>query len=194
MAEPLTQRLRSANKGLHEDVEEQVGLPGTVRSRADYVALLQGLLGFHSSLEQELAAPRWQPEWASLGLDLGDYRRSPLIRQDLVELGEPADSAAGEPIGVTTFPQALGALYVAEGSSLGGRFLAPQFLDAVGPVPVAFFQSEGRGHPDPWRTLRAAIDGYGEAGADGDDVVAGARIAFEAFRTRLASPQWAGRG
>lgn len=194
MAEPLTQRLRSANKSLHEDVEVQVGLPETVRSREDYAALLRGLLDFHCSLEEELSTPGWAPQWRALGLDLDDYRRSHLLRQDLDALGQSDPDVEPRPIGLPGFAEALGALYVLEGSSLGGRYLAPQFLEAVGPVPVAFFQSEGRGHPDPWRSLRSALDRYGESGGDADAVVRGAETAFTAFRERLASPQWAAGG
>ncbi|HEY8590220.1 MAG TPA: biliverdin-producing heme oxygenase, partial [Naasia sp.] len=186
----LTARLRADNRDLHADIEARVGLPGSVRSRDDYVRLLTRLAAFHAAIEAELDDPRWRSRFTALGVDLAAHRRSALLTQDLAALGAKAP-APGEPIGIAGFEEALGTLYVVEGSTLGGKYLAPQIAEAVPDAPVAFFRSEGRGHPRPWQALKAAVDNFGEAAGDGDRVVEGARRAFGAFGERLASTRWA---
>lgn len=184
----LTERLRADNRDRHAEIESRVGLPDTVRSRDDYVSLLTGLLAFHAAVEAELDG--WRTSFAELGVDLAAYRRSGLLRRDLADLGAAAP-AAGAPLGVAGFAEALGVLYVVEGSTLGGTYLAPRIAVNVPEAPVAFFRGEGRGHPRPWHALKAAVDRFGEAAGDADRVLAGARQAFGAFGDRLASTRWA---
>lgn len=182
----LLARLRSDTADLHAAVEGATGLPQSVQSREDYCALLTQLLRFHVSAESALGAEAWSLRWAGLGIDLSRYRRSSLLVDDLTVLGVrlpcPAEPA---PLGVSTFPAALGCLYVVEGSALGGRVIAPAIRRQLGDVPASFFDSAGREHPSPWRDLRRALQQYGESEPDHDDVVDGARMTFVAFRTQV---------
>ncbi|MCC2978643.1 hypothetical protein [Sphingomonas sp. IC4-52] len=102
--------------------------------------------------------------------------RTPLLAADLAALGSPADLA------VSTRneqgPSQWGALYVVEGSRLGGGVLAKQ----VGPgMPVAYLSAVHQ--PGEWRAIRHAIDA---AAADRDQhwldqMVAGALATFELY-------------
>ncbi len=184
----LLSLLRRETSALHEHVEEVTDLPGAVRSHSDYVALLQRFWVVHRPLEQQLGAVRWEKSWARIGIDLAQHRRTHLIARDLRELapGRPSTdssrpSRAAAPH-VGTFGQALGCLYVLEGSSLGGRVLAQQVTAALGGVvPVAFLSSDGRGHPGPWRTVCEGLRRFGSDGIDAGDVVTGARETFHLF-------------
>jgi heme oxygenase len=197
----LPARLRRETADLHSSVEAATGLPGSVRTAADYPPLLNRLLGFHSAVETRLAASCWAPEWAALDIDLARHRRSHLIEQDLDELAhrdraeESTQDARADALPETApelridgFAAALGFLYVVEGSSLGGRIIGPAIRSAIGEVPTRFFESTDRRHPTPWRALTAALHNYGIDG-DADEVVAGARSAFRGFEQHVAPPQ-----
>ena len=138
-------------------------------------------------------------------------RRSHWIEQDLLSLGEPSPLAArsnARPIpwsevvsgaalgrdGQTSegaFEAAfLGALYVMEGSTLGGRFIARHVEQVLGLAPGrgdAYF----RGHEEQtgavWRETTAVIAAVPEANAE--IVIDAARRTFLAFGTVLGTMQ-----
>lgn len=103
-------------------------------------------------------------------------RRTSLLAADLAALGAPATlvvSTENE-----RGPSQWGALYVVEGSRLGGGFLAKR----VGPgMPVAYLSAVHQ--PGEWRAIRQAIDA---AATDRDQhwleqMVAGALATFALY-------------
>lgn len=197
----LRHRLRTETAGLHDAVERAVDLPRSVGSRADYVALLTRLHGFHTVAEVQLARPAWRRSWSDLGIELGRHERSPLLAEDLRRLGAPVVGPSpgagrllpdrGGPLkGPARFGEALGCLYVLEGSSLGGRVLGPAVRQTLGAVPTAFFDSDGRQHPSPWRSLQEGLRRFEAARGDTDDVLAGARATFVAFGEHVAGDRF----
>jgi len=189
--EDLPARLRRETAELHHGVEAATGLPGSVRDSSDYRLLLQHLHRFHVSVEALLSDPRWAEHWATLDVDLGQHRRSHLIERDLTALGHSWSTEVIPLDDIDGFPRALGCLYVVEGSSLGGRMIGPAIRAVIGEVPTDFFESAGRGHPSPWRSLRAAVHRFGETGGSdaSDAVVEGARVTFRHFGQLVASPR-----
>lgn len=105
-------------------------------------------------------------------------RRTPLLEADLRALG----AAARLPVITDRAEGAAqwGALYVVEGSRLGGGLLAKR----VGPgLPVAYLSAVHEA--GEWRAIRQAIDAAA-AGRDQDwlgQMVAGARAVFELYET-----------
>jgi heme oxygenase (biliverdin-IX-beta and delta-forming) len=192
----LPARLRRETASLHARVEAATGLPGSIHDLPGYVDLLRRLHRFHAAVEARLADPCWAEDWAALGIELADHRRAHLLVQDLEEMqvrSQPdATTPAPEPgpplEDIADFPAALGCLYVTEGSSLGGRVIGPAIRSVIGPVPTGFFQSDGRHHPSPWRTLTAALRRFGDGGGDASAVADGARAAFRAFELQVAAP------
>lgn len=190
-SESLRQRLRHGTAVLHREVELAVDLPASVRTRDDYAALLSRLHGFHAPLERQLAASPWSEHWRAVGVDLERHRRSHLLAADLQGMGAPVPAQGSTPLSIGSFGEALGCLYVLEGSSLGGRVLGPAIRATLGPVPTAFFDSDGRGHPSPWRSLQEALRRF-DAGRNGaDDVLLGARSTFVAFGRHVAGAAFA---
>jgi heme oxygenase len=102
--------------------------------------------------------------------------RAPLLAADLAALGAALPDALSLPEGDAAM--AWGALYVVEGSRLGGAMLARQVPAGW---PAAYL---GAVHPPGgWRAVRAAID---EAAAGEDDrwrdaLVAGAMETFDLY-------------
>lgn len=188
----LRLRLREETAGLHRAVEHAVDLPDSVRTRSDYVGLLTRLHGFHAAAESRLASPSWRRSWSEVGIDLDQHRRAPLLARDLRQLGSRVTSPGPVPRlpELDGFGKALGCLYVLEGSSLGGRVLGPAMTHVLGDVPTAFFDSDGRRHPSPWRAVQEALRRFDADGGDGDDVLAGARSTFAAFGRHVAGDRF----
>jgi heme oxygenase len=179
--EGVLERLRRETTGLHRDVEEMTDLPGSISSRKDYVNLLRRLHEFHTAVEARLADPSWATGWLDLGIALPAHRRSHLLSEDLSALGATPEEAGVRLPTIDNIGRALGCLYVVEGSSLGGRVLVPAFRAALGEVPTAFFGSDERMHPHPWRSVVAGLRKFDVTGGSADDVVLGAQDTFLAI-------------
>jgi heme oxygenase len=176
----LSSRLRVETLDLHKSTESALGIPGSVRSRTDYVRLLLSSWAFYSAARDALADARWIDRWSALGVNLPIHDRVPLLEGDLRALGVEPDARAAA-LDIDTFAHAVGLLYVVEGSSLGGRFIGPAIAERIGDVPISFYLGEGRTHPKPWRSVVAALADYEATESDLDGVIEGARRAFVAF-------------
>lgn len=183
----LPDRLRRETAELHAAVEAAVGLPGSVYTRSDYVVLLQRLHELHSGLEDQLTAGRWRRQWRDIGVDVTAHRRSHLLSADLRRLGAPTVTGALAPVPFASFGQALGCLYVMEGSALGGSIVAGVIRSAIGAVPMAFFDGDNHHHPAPWQAVRAALSRCDAHGVPADDVLVGARDTFLVFGAQLGA-------
>ncbi|WP_237216295.1 biliverdin-producing heme oxygenase [Falsiroseomonas oryziterrae] len=149
-------------------------------TRAAYAALLRRKLGFHAALEARLAEA---PDLASLGVDLAARRRSHLLRADLAWLGVTSEAEPAPLPRYDTTAAALGALYVAEGSTLGGRHLA-RALDGLLPPGMdgrRFLLGHGERHGEMWRTCCAAIERCGAEAEARARMIQGALDTFAAF-------------
>ena len=189
----LAARLKQETASLHRCVEEKVGLPGSVRTRTEYGELLQRLLTFHLAFGATLATPIWIEEWRRTGITLGDHDRSPNLIDDLAHLNQSAkthDEAEQVSPKFTSFAEALGGLYVIEGSSLGGKILAPAFRTHLGNVPTRYFESYGREFPLPWRSVQSALTRFEPGHVLADQVIFGATSTFSSFGNYLAAPLW----
>ena len=167
--------------------------------RDDYAALLQRSLGFHAALEARLAEA---PRLSAYGIDLEARRRTPLLRADLAWLGVPDRVGMAELAPFPNAEAALGGLYVAEGSTLGGRLLS-RGLDGILPPGLEgrrFLLGHGERHARMWRDCCAAIERGGATEAGRSAMIGGAIATFCAFEAwfsaadRPESGARAGRG
>jgi heme oxygenase len=156
-------------------------------ARPAYAALLARKLGFHAALEARLAAA---PSLAPHGINLVARQRTHLLRADLAWLGaEPACIMAPVPT-FATAAAALGAVYVAEGSTLGGRHLA-RALDPILPPGLdgrRFLLGHGERHGEMWRACCIAIERCGTTPAALAEMVDGALATFAAFEAWFTAP------
>ena len=103
-------------------------------------------------------------------------RRTPLLAADLSAMGTPTDLA--EMTDEHAGPEEFGALYVVEGSRLGGGLLAGR----VGAgLPNAYLSATHE--PGEWRAIRAAIDAAaeGQNAAWHEALVEGALATFRLY-------------
>lgn len=138
MDQPILEQLRKQTRPAHVALEAQSLLQGLLFSRlteAEYGQFLQSMLAFYQSLESELV-----PATAVLLARHPDpgYRylpRAPLLADDCRALGWDSPGVAQPPVtrrldGSDAY--LLGVLYVIEGSTQGGRFIARHLAHTLG--------------------------------------------------------------
>ena len=184
----LSVQLRNQTASLHRQTERLLGLPGSIRTRDDYVAWLGRFFGLYAPLEQMLTK---FAEWGTIGPALPLRSHSACIASDLaslkVELGRVQQISSAALPDLPTFPHALGALYVLEGATLGGRLILSDIearLDAPIAGATQFFGGRGEQVGPIWQCFRERLNNFGnEHPKLSADVVVGAE---RVFRTMLA--------
>jgi len=186
--ESLTIRLRHVLAPAHAGLEARMDLPGRIKTLPDYAACLRLFHGIFAPLEAALAT---HPHWAAWGVNFDERRRAPSLRADLRALGhhEP-DVEPLNPPGFTNFSDAFGALYVLEGSTLGGKFILAAINRILGDRVAGatrFFSGHGARSGLLWRDFKAALDAYGDAHPEhGDAVISGAARCYALFAAAAA--------
>lgn len=182
----LSERLKAETRAAHDTIEAAFDLDRHLSTRESYRDLLLLLLGIHAEFEA-LA----HPHLAGTGLE-DHLCRADRIRRDLAVLGSDADDTSRPCRGRLGFiedrPQAVGALYVVEGSTMGGVLIAQEVERRLGLGPesgAGFFSGHGRDSATAWRAFRGRLDQFGDPGSD-DRVVAAALSMFTAMQERLS--------
>ncbi len=177
----ILQSLRDGTASLHERVERTVDIPGHLGSLPAYTAMLTRFHGFYAPLEDRLAGIGG---YESVGLDIAGRRKAHLIRDDLRAIGDSPEALPACPNlpAVTSLADALGCLYVLEGSTLGGQFIRREVAARLGLTPdhgCAFFAGYGERTGAMWKAFGAAVTAYADAHPeDGDGIVAAATDTF----------------
>ena len=166
--------LRRETRDLHDAVD---AVYSTFRldTHDDYAAFLAAQAAAHLPCEMALdraQAERILPDWPL-------RRRADLLRDDLRKIGSniSASDSGGlraEP-SFRTASEILGAIYVLEGSRLGGAMLV---RSVPGSLPRKFL---GASLPGSWRNLMQVIDRDLVAATEIDEAVAAARQVFGLF-------------
>jgi heme oxygenase len=175
-------RLRAATATAHEALERDLDWQARVGTLPGYRSLLARLHGFHTTWEPAIGA----------ALDDGAFfdprRRVAALAQDLAFLGLSPEGIDGLPhalpIPLDGPAAAMGALYVLEGSTLGGRVIGRHIAAAHGLTDggLAYYSGHGPRTGAMWSSFRARLDAFdGEAVA----VVAAANATFDAMRMWL---------
>lgn len=182
----LSVRLREETRLEHKSVEAACGLPGIIHNLADYKSCLLDFYGIFCPIERHIAT---FDECSDRDPSMPMRARMPHLQQDLRQLNvdpilwqeAPADALPALP----QFAFALGALYVLEGSSLGGQIIMSA-LQAQQRIPVdtasGFFTGRGQQAGPLWHEFRNFLDAYGQAFPEkAEDVIAGAKRTFNAI-------------
>lgn len=180
--------LRLRTRELHLALEARLDLERLLGSRPEYTRLLLGYLAIYRPLERALTAQAStlsQRGWIPLA-------RTPLIEQDLRMLGWNDEQlcSARE---CQTLPALadcdalLGALYVVEGSSLGGQLLYRQVAERLAldsASGASFFYGAGPDTGAGWKRFAASL----EAGvANPEQAAASACAMFRTFEQELVA-------
>lgn len=178
-------RIREQTRDAHRALERRAPFFHDELDAARYIDWLRLMGAFHARVEQGLD---------SVGLEAATgwrhRRRSPLVDLDLRTLGAPPRPPLGMGDGFdgldwpNTLAGWVGALYVVEGSALGGRVILKQVTRVLGWTAehgAAFFAPHGDATGAVWADCLGLLRSVGRDAAAADQVVAGAVATFGAL-------------
>lgn len=174
MTSAVLQALRAATHHLHETLDARLDLPQRLADMRGRRGVVRRFQGFQTGLERALG----ERLDALPGLELARRRRAHRFDDDLAALGAPREPSA--PIcpvpRAGSVGEALGLLYVGEGSTLGGkvigRGLAARGVSLAG---LGFLDPYGDDTGSMWRGFLAVLE---QEGGRPDQVVAGGVSGF----------------
>ena len=184
--EGLHGRLRAATAEAHHALERDLDWEARIATLRGYRDLLAGFYGFHAGYEpaigraladEDLFGPRRRLE----RLD-GDLRGLGLDRPAIAALPVAVPIAMGGPAA------ALGALYVLEGSTLGGQVIRQALERRHGAAVAdacAYYQGHGRATAAQWQTFCDALEARCADAAAERATLAAAVATFDALRSWL---------
>ncbi len=186
--------LKSSTREEHESIERHLDFFSKVKNVPAYRSFLAKFLGYFEPLE---AAVRQCPALHLTVPDLPSRMRSSLLELDLINLGLHPKAIQALPRckrmpAIHNSAEALGCLYVAEGSTLGGQMLA-RHIEGVGGIPTGtsnFFRSHGEGTGTMWKQFGAYLESYARENPDQSTVMcASARQTFRCLAEWMAAPE-----
>ncbi|MBD2757659.1 biliverdin-producing heme oxygenase [Spirosoma validum] len=186
----VLERLRSETRLLHEQTEQLFyteALQNGTLTVDEYKRLLRTHVTFHRALES--AIDRYLDFFRAYDPDM--RRKTTWLQQDLVSLNESLPQSQPNLFADWSPVRLLGAAYVAEGSMLGGTVIwrMLQKNSAIQPLlnNARFYQGYGAETGSNWKRFGVFALQQGEPQAD--DVVAGAKQAFEEYMAVFLSLQ-----
>jgi heme oxygenase len=176
-------RLKESTKEQHEALESVVDVMNSTFTLDDYKALITKFYLFYSAIEPSLPVEQLKEN----GFDLESRRKLPSLERDLSALSiftKPDGVAVETPV-FDSVAKAFGAAYVLEGATLGGQIITRHLSSAIGVTPetgASFFYSYGPNVGPMWKAFGGAITAYSDANGHDEEIIAGARETFDAFR------------
>lgn len=183
----LSARLRAETRPAHEALEDALDLDASLASREAYGHLLGRFYAFHAG---------WEPVLAQIIADPAFFqprRKLRLLAADLRYLGLTVgqiDAIAPHPPAtpLNTPSQAYGALYVLEGSTLGGQLISRQVAARLGlgaEGGAQYYNAYGSAVGAMWRTFGQRLVELAPS-LDNDAVVAAATTTFGQMQACLS--------
>ncbi|SAK64250.1 Heme oxygenase [Caballeronia temeraria] len=186
----LLSRLKNETAACHARLEHALDLMRDDLQRDEYIALLERFYGYVAPWED--AAGACMP--ASLADFFDARRKTSLLAADLIALtGDKQFNVSVPQAGHDDLPpmhdigDAFGSMYVMEGSTLGGRFIAPHVaerLDLAPGVGNTYFDGYGPRTGSMWNAFRATAAASVPA-LQYDDAVKAAIATFDSLHAWL---------
>ncbi|MEI4273302.1 biliverdin-producing heme oxygenase [Klenkia sp. LSe6-5] len=178
-------RLRTATTDEHRELEGTLDLLDPDLTPRRLGAVLQRMHAFWVEVEAGLDAWAATEPADAAAVEWADRRRAHVLAADLAALGGTPDPTrpADVPVPGTT-DEALGTLYVLEGSTLGGVFIDRHLagLPAMAGVgPLASFSPYGEATGARWAAFRRVTRDHVARGGDADALVSAARRTFRSM-------------
>ncbi|NCD69302.1 biliverdin-producing heme oxygenase [Mucilaginibacter agri] len=155
----LAENLKEQTLANHQQLEKKlVGQIKGLTSKEDYIKLLQLFYGYFGGLEERINLFIDQ----NIIPDHANRRKTESIAADITELGgTPADKAINNDLPeINNAQQALGALYVIEGSTLGGSIISKMISGRLGlQNGLSFFNSYGDNTHQMWAVFKNILNG-----------------------------------
>ena len=158
-------RLKHATQALHHSVERSLDLDNHDWTIGEYCAYLERMWGLFAPLERALMTIEWQ----AIGIEIAERRKLAWLESDLTQLSAnggvlPALEMCDDLPRLNCVEEGVGALYVIEGSTLGGRVVMRKLQRVLGISPDAggrFFTGYGENTGAQWRSYLEVLESFG---------------------------------
>jgi len=180
----LTEKIRTATQQYHQETEKiLIGKMKNMRSLNDYSAILKYFYGYFGGLEQQID----QYITTAHLPDYNERRKATALANDLQVLGntQPVQATGAELPTIENELQAIGALYVIEGSTLGGQIISKmvqQHLGITDGKGLSFFNGYGEDTGKKWADFQQVLNNIATTPQDEETVIAAANDTFLKFR------------
>lgn len=183
-------QLKAATADLHAEAERHVRILDPDATEATYTRYLGRMFGFHAPLEDRFAVHR---ELLAAGFDASARRKQGWLRADLSALGVRPDDLPRCPRlpDLDGLARGLGAAYVVEGSTLGGRFILTRMHGRLGHLrgrATGFLEGYGAATGPLWRRFAELAESALAAPEARAAAIAAARDTFVALTAWLEEP------
>lgn len=177
------EELKRSTKAEHQALEGKIVrlIKGTM-SLADYHELLRFFYGFYQPVESGVLAHLDEKHLP----DIKSRRKSSLLKADLQATGYDGNglSTSTKLPAIDDIPTAFGALYVLEGSTIGGRYILDLLKQQVvlpEPDGIAFFFGYGHETMTYWEAFKSALNHHVKTRDAIFAATASAKQTFQAF-------------
>lgn len=183
LSTPLSQRLKHETDAQHQRMHALMERAQPFASRERYA----GFVAIQYLFQRDVMHLFDDPRVRAVVDDLDCRGRVEAAHADLHDLGAAVPDA---PLATTAvkMPEALGWLYVSEGSTLGAAFLLKEAQQQLG-LGATFGARNLAAYPDGrarvWKRFVASIDSDALADTEHDAVLAGANAAYDRFGALL---------
>jgi heme oxygenase len=175
----LIEQIRSASHQEHTRLEQTL-LPyiNNIKTAGDYALLLKSFYGYIMPVQEKVFTHINK----ELVPDIHKRRTAALIKEDLEELGQlETSTVCGDLPSIDSHHAALGALYVLEGSTLGGKIIAKIIAENTGSTAaLKFFQGYGEKTGSMWKNFLTYLHQHNNPAYNGI-IVESARETFSLF-------------
>jgi len=185
----LLEQLKSETLSNHQELEKNLILKlKGMRTLEDYIHILQIFYAYFGALEDQINE--------HIGTDqLSDYaerRKTLSIKNDILALNGvvPEKAAAADLPVIQNVLQAFGALYVIEGSTLGGQVISKMIakqLPLTNGEGISFFTSYGEETMAMWNSFKLVLESHANNMEQADVITESANETFQKFKVWMES-------
>lgn len=178
----LSEKLKEETKQNHQILEKAlVGNLRSIRNKDGYIDLLKMFYGYFGGLEKSIE----QHVDSNLLPDNDERRKIAFIADDIEALGGqvPTKAEGNDLPRIESHLEALGALYVIEGSTLGGKIISKMMEQQLGfnGIGLSFFSGYGDRTEEMWNIFKEKMDAQAENPEQEAVVIAAANETFLKF-------------
>jgi heme oxygenase len=178
----LTDELREYTEEVHHASEKKMIIAlKQIANYEDYIRMLNWLYGFYAPVQQLIRQYLTEDNFP----DINRRSRAEYILWDIRESGLPVpepEVCEQLPV-IDSFHRALGAMYVLEGSTLGGRIIAGMICRSLDSTRcLSFFNGYGAETGHMWNTFKAYIN-QPFSTEERHEIISAAEDSFLTFKT-----------
>lgn len=178
---PRLASLRTATTTQHKELDGIIQLMGDSVQKSYYSKILELFYGFIKSFEGGLFS---HPEWKSILPQIENRKKLEKLKADLHQLGIAAESLPvnSNPPPTSNFSEALGVMYVLEGSTLGGQMMTQHLSKKFPELAHNYMRGYGSDTGKMWQQFLSALEKADLTKAQEQEMEKAARATFTSLK------------